>query len=91
MDDRIEAGSKQQGSTTERAARVDLTDFAEALSTGIVRALERRSSAGPDTDNRWWPWIWAGWVIGPDGPTGPFGGGPIGGGPFDGGPEQPGR
>jgi hypothetical protein len=71
MDEREQAANQGAG----RAARVELSDFAEALSSGVVRALERRPGSGTVTD--WRPWIWAGWIIGPDGPVGPLSGGPF--------------
>lgn len=71
-----------------KAARIDLAEFSEALSTGVLRAIEARRLA-PDFDRPdqfdWRPWIWAGWIIGtggpfdPSGPGGPFGGGGPGG------------
>ena len=60
-----------------RAASVDVVEFSCALIAGILRAIDALPQAGRD---RLRPWVWAGWIIGPDGPfgpTGPFGpGGP---------------
>jgi hypothetical protein len=84
--------SAQSDTTMDRAARVDLGDFAEALSTGVLRALDRRRLGADDKGGVRIPWTWAGWIIGPEGPWGPGGDGPFGGeGPFGGkGPSGPG-
>ena len=70
-----------------KAASVDLVDFSSALSAGVLRAMDARSRADQE---RFRPWIWAGWIIGPDGPfgpTGPFGPGGPGGPGAPGGPS----
>jgi hypothetical protein len=94
MEERAERErSKQSGAAEERAARVDLSEFAEALSSGVLKALERQRISGVDKDRGiFWPWIWAGWIMGPDGPTGPAVFGPFGpeGPPGGGGPQRPG-
>ena len=90
MEQREQTGARQ-ASGSEKAARVDLSEFAEALSSGVVKALERRSGFGFERDDfRPW-WVWAGWIIGTNG-QGPIvgGDGPFGGGPSGGGAERPG-
>jgi hypothetical protein len=92
MQERKQTGfGDQQKPSVERAVQVDLSDFAEALTSGVIRALDRRAVAGITEDNirLWRPWIWAGWIMGPDGPNGPISEGPLGGGPF-GDSERPG-
>ncbi len=77
------------GKPVNRAARIDLEDFAEALSSGVLRAIEARRAnpaVGRPHQVNWRPWIWAGWIIGDEGPFGPFGPGE---GPL--GPGGPGR
>jgi hypothetical protein len=90
MEQREQTGGRPTAS--EKAARVDLSEFADALSSGIVQALERRSRAGIDRDDWMRPWwVWAGWIIGTNGPGGPIvGDGPFGGGTSGGGIERPG-
>ena len=83
--------------TAAKAARVDLADFTETVTTGVLRALDARRIAGGDigVSDRWRPWIWAGWIIGDGGPFGQGGpGGPLGpggGAPFGPGAGGPGR
>lgn len=80
----------EREATYDKVARIDLTEFAEALSTGILRALDARN-AGLREDLKspieLKPWIWCGWIMGDDKFPGPFGGGGIPGGP--GGPGGP--
>ncbi|MEA1013813.1 hypothetical protein [Sphingosinicella sp. LY1275] len=61
-----------------RASSVGVADFSEALSSGVLRALDAQL-ARPISGKTFKPWIWAGIWIGPDGPFG-GGGGPFGGG-----------
>jgi hypothetical protein len=67
-----------------KAARIDLADFSEALSTGVMRAMDARAiGTKPELDDRLnlKPWIWCGWIIGNDDVFGPLGGGRGPGGP----------
>lgn len=91
MEQREQAQPKQErGASSERAARVDLSEFAEALSSGVVKALDRRGLSGLPGDDKGWPWIWAGWIIGTGRPPIAGSDGPVGGEPFGGGTERPG-
>lgn len=49
------------------AARIDLEDFASALTSGVLRAVKARQSSDGEPFR---PWIWAGWILGEDGPLG---------------------
>lgn len=70
-----------------RAVGVNVADFSEQVSRGVLRALDDHHAGRPRTgDNGFWPWIWFGLWIGPidrgglgGGMTGPIGGGSGGG------------
>jgi hypothetical protein len=71
MDERERLEQGRSSAASASAARIDVGEFAEALSTGVLRALDRRALDEPGFKR---PWIWAGWIIGDDlGPLGPFG------------------
>lgn len=85
----LEMSEREIAKNLEKASRVDLAEFSEALSTGVMRAMDARGiRANPELGDRLnlKPWIWCGWIIGNDDVFGPLGGG---GGPF-GGPGGPG-
>ena len=48
--------------SASRAESVSLTDFSEALSTGVLRAIDARKIEIKKPELM--PWIWAGWWIG---------------------------
>jgi hypothetical protein len=92
----LESELSAQAGAEGRAPRIDLADFSTAITTGVLRALDARSvaeSSQLQAVELRRPWIWAGFILGPEGPGGPIGpGGPEGpGGPiaFDG-PGGPG-
>lgn len=75
---------RESAAKAERAARIELADFSEALSTGVMRAMDARGiRVNPELEDQFnlKPWIWFGWIIGNDGGGGPFGGGSGPGGP----------
>jgi hypothetical protein len=81
----LEAELPAQPGVEGKAPKIDLADFSTAISAGVLRALDARSTAGTGSTSRFRPWIWAGFIMGPEGPEGPFGpGGP-------GGPGSPGQ
>lgn len=83
MDNQATGAKVRESAAASRAANVTLADFSEALSTGVLRAIDARK-LDIDTKDRFKPWIWAGWWIGNQGPFdgGTFGpggpGGPLG-------------
>jgi hypothetical protein len=79
--DKKESSTSGRSETLPKASSVDLVDFSSALSAGLLRAIDARSKVDQE---RFRPWIWAGFIIGPDGPFGPTG--PLG----PGGPAGPG-
>ena len=62
MADRSESDAARAAS----GVKVDLADFSTALTHGVLRAVEaRKQPSGPKL-----PVIWAGWMIGEQGPLG---------------------
>ena len=57
--------------TASRASTVTVADFSEALSTGVLRAIDARK-IDLKKPKYFQNWVWAGWIIG----DGPFGGQP---------------
>lgn len=52
--------------SADRARSIDIGDFAEAMTAGVLRAIEaRKRAANPIEDNfPSGPLIWFGWIVG---------------------------
>lgn len=79
---------REEMSAMSRAARVDVAEFSEALSSGVLRALDTHIAERPKGSGTLKPWvIWAGIWVGPHdigGGNNPWthgGPGELGGGP----------
>jgi len=70
VDGREEEGmgdhNEEMSAMRSRAARVDVAEFSEALSSGVLRALDTHIADRPKGSGTLKPWIiWAGIWVGP--------------------------
>ncbi len=73
MDDEGMDARARESAAPSRAASVSLADFSEAISSGILRALDAREREGGPATPRHWV-LFGGWIgdgmIAPPGPPG---------------------